>query len=188
MMGAEAAEKTVAVLGDSTFLHSGVTSLISACYNRARVTVLILDNSTTGMTGHQPNPSTGFDIHGERTCQVSLTDLCASCGVDKDHIRVYDPFDMKGLEAGLKEESAYDGVSVIVVRRPCMLLNKKNVKPALIIDTDKCKNCLSCMKLGCPALERAGKGVKINPDLCVGCGHCQSVCPFGAIVEGGSCK
>lgn len=188
MLGDSAAEKTVAVLGDSTFLHSGATSLISACYNRARVTVMILDNSTTGMTGHQPNPSTGFDIHGERTTQISLTQLCEACGVPKEHIRVCDPFDMKALEAAIKEENAFDGVSVIVARRPCMLLDKKSRKSPLSIKADACRNCLSCMKLGCPAIERMEKGVRINPDLCVGCGHCQNVCPFGAIVEGSEAK
>ena len=99
-----------------------------------------------------------------------------------------DPFDMKALEAAIKEENAFDGVSVIVARRPCMLLDKKSRKSPLSIKADACRNCLSCMKLGCPAIERMEKGVRINPDLCVGCGHCQNVCPFGAIVEGSEAK
>src|SRR5699024_4539610 len=123
-----------------------------------------------------------------RTTQISLTQLCEACGVPKEHIRVCDPFDMKALEAAIKEENAFDGVSVIVARRPCMLLDKKSRKSPLSIKADACRNCLSCMKLGCPAIERMEKGVRINPDLCVGCGHCQNVCPFGAIVEGSEAK
>jgi indolepyruvate ferredoxin oxidoreductase alpha subunit len=177
--GREFSKNTVAVLGDSTFIHSGITALVDAVYNRENITVLILDNRITGMTGHQQNPASGKDIHGEPAPAVNLEKLCESCGVE--HVRVVDPFDLKATEKALREETARDGVSVIIARRPCALL-EKTVTPPYVIDG--CKNCGACLKLSCPALERRADRVIINPALCNGCGMCAQVCPFGAIREG----
>ncbi len=181
--GREFSQKTVAVLGDSTFLHSGITSLIDAVYNRESVTVMILDNRITGMTGHQQNPASGKDIHGEPAPAVNLENLCAACGAES--VRVVDPFDLKATERALREETARDGVSVIIARRPCALLMKTVTPPYAI---DGCKNCGACMKLSCPAIERREDRVVINAALCIGCGMCAQVCPFGAIREGGTGK
>jgi len=178
--GKDFAAQTVAVIGDSTFLHSGVTSLINAVYNRTSATIIILDNRITGMTGHQPNPSTGVDIHGKETKQISLEALCTACGVER--VRVVDAFDLAGLENTIREETQAEEVSVIIARRPCALLEKKSGKQPLRIDVEKCKKCMSCMKLGCPAIEREDKNIRINPAQCVGCGLCTQVCKFSAIV------
>lgn len=181
--GKEFAKKTVAVIGDSTFIHSGITGLVSAVYNRSHITVMILDNSTTGMTGHQPNPATGYDIYGQQTAQVSLEKMCEACGCE--HIVTVDAFDMKGLEKALREETQREAVSVIIARRPCALLDKKSKKAPLVSDASKCKNCGACMKLGCPAIEKREKHVFINPALCVGCGLCVQTCKFSAIGKAG---
>ncbi|MEA4927146.1 MAG: indolepyruvate ferredoxin oxidoreductase subunit alpha [Candidatus Limiplasma sp.] len=170
---------TVAVLGDSTFLHSGITPLIDAVYNQEAITVLILDNRITGMTGHQQNPSTGLDIHNKPAPAVDLEKLCLACGVS--HVTVVDPFDLKAMEQALKDETARDAVSVVIARRPCALLEKTTEPPYRI---DNCKNCGACMKLSCPAIERRENRVEINPALCIGCGMCAQVCPFHAIGKG----
>ncbi len=172
--------QTVAVLGDSTFIHSGITSLIDAVYNQTTITVVILDNRITGMTGHQQNPASGKDIHGEPAPMLNLEALCAACGVQ--HVRVVDPFDLAAAEQALCEETAREAVSVIIARRPCALLEKKAYTPFRI---DGCKNCGACMKLSCPALVRSAGGVSIDPSLCIGCGMCAQVCRFAAIHEGG---
>jgi indolepyruvate ferredoxin oxidoreductase alpha subunit len=177
--GREFSKNTVAVLGDSTFIHSGITALVDAVYNRENITVLILDNRITGMTGHQQNPASGKDIHGDPAPAVNREKRCESCGVE--HGRGVDPFDLKATEKALREETARDGVSVIIARRPCALL-EKTVTPPYVIDG--CKNCGACVKLSCPALERRADRVIINPALCNGCGMCAQVCPFGAIREG----
>ncbi|MDD3214843.1 MAG: thiamine pyrophosphate-dependent enzyme, partial [Eubacteriales bacterium] len=181
--GREFSKNTVAVLGDSTFIHSGITSLIDAVYNQEAITVLILDNRITGMTGHQQNPASGKDIHGDPAPAVNLEKLCESCGVK--HVRVVDPFDLKATEKVLREETARDEVSVVIARRPCALLDKQVKSPYTI---DGCKNCGACMKLSCPAIERRENRVEINPALCIGCGMCAQVCPFGAIKEGVQAK
>lgn len=178
--GREFSKNTVAVLGDSTFIHSGITSLIDAVYNQTAITVVILDNRITAMTGHQQNPATGKDIHGEPAPQLSLEKLCEACGVK--HIAVVDPFDLKATEAAVRQAVNTDEVSVVIARRPCALLEKKlTVTPYTI---DGCRNCGACMRLSCPAIERREDHVIINPALCIGCGMCAQVCPFGAIKEG----
>ncbi len=169
---------TVAVIGDSTFIHSGITGLIDAVYNKANVTVIILDNRTTGMTGHQNNPANGKTIKNEDTYMLDLEKLCESVGADS--IKTVDPYDLSEFEKTVKEETARNGVSVIISKRPCVLL-KKQLYKGFNISEDKCKNCKACMKLGCPALTNASTHVKIDTSLCTECGLCQKVCKFGAI-------
>ncbi|MBQ7661257.1 MAG: indolepyruvate ferredoxin oxidoreductase subunit alpha [Clostridia bacterium] len=177
--GSEFNKKLVSVIGDSTFMHSGITALSDIVYNKGANTVIILDNSITGMTGHQDNPTTGKTIRGEATRQVDLIKLCEGLGVE--HITVADPFDVKGFEAVVREEIARDDVSVIIAQRPCALL--KSVKYSGHCEiSDACKKCKACMKLGCPAISVSAKGsVRIDRTQCNGCGLCVGVCPFGAI-------
>ncbi len=178
--GAEFNKKLVSVIGDSTFMHSGITGLADIVYNKGANTIIILDNSITGMTGHQENPTTGKTIRGEATKQVDLIALCRALGVE--HVTVCDPFDVKAFEAVVKEEVARDDVSVIIAQRPCALL--KTVKyDGLCEISDACKKCKICMKLGCPAIsvDKESGAVKIDATQCNGCGLCIGVCPFGAI-------
>lgn len=180
--GRDFAKKTVAVIGDSTFVHSGITGLVDMVYNQGHSTVIIVDNSTTGMTGHQPNPTTGFNVRGEIAPQLDVVKLCEAIGVPS--VRVVDPFNMKELEQTIMEESEKDVPSVIIARRPCALLVKKKTAPCAI-NTDKCRKCGMCMKIGCPAILKAENGqVSIDVSLCNGCGLCKEMCHFGAI-EGG---
>lgn len=177
----ERAGDTVCVIGDSTFMHSGMTGLVNIVYNDSKATVIILDNSITGMTGHQHNPTTGYTIKGDPAAKVDLEALCRSLGVGR--VRVVDPYSISDCETALKEELAADEVSVIISRRPCILL--KNVKKGapLTVVSDKCKSCKMCMKLGCPAISfRDGKAV-IDASLCTGCKVCESLCRFDAIGE-----
>lgn len=176
--GEAQAKKTVAVLGDSTFCHSGMTGLLNMMYNRSVGTVIIADNSITGMTGHQHNPSTGFDIYGNPAPQLNLEKLCESMGIS--HVRVVDPFDVKELEKVLKEETARDELSVVISRRPCALIVKQPGVP-FYCDEGACRNCGLCMKIGCPAIIKTESGVRVDPTQCVGCGMCANVCPFGAL-------
>ena len=177
----EAAGKTVAVIGDSTFMHSGMTGLVNIAYNESNSTVIILDNSITGMTGHQHNPTTGYNIKGDPAAKVDLESLCRALGIER--VRVVDPYDLAACDKALKEELAYEGPSVIISRRPCVLLKSVKTKPSLVIDPDKCRTCKLCMKLGCPAISiKAGKA-KIDETLCVGCGVCEQLCHFDAIGE-----
>ncbi len=176
--GVEQAKKTVAVLGDSTFCHSGMTGLLNMIYNRSVGTVIIADNSITGMTGHQNNPANGLDIHGAPTNQLDLEAVCRGLGVK--HVVVVDPFDLKELDRVIKEETARDEVSVIITRRPCALIVKQPGIP-FCSDAEKCKNCGMCMKIGCPAIRKTETGVCIDDTQCVGCGLCGRVCPFGAM-------
>ena len=176
--GPEFNKKLVSVIGDSTFIHSGITGLIDIVYNQGANTVIILDNSITGMTGHQDNPTTGKTIRGESTRQVDLALLCRAVGVE--HVQVVDPFDVKALEAAVRQETAREEPSVIIAQRPCALL--KRVKyTGLCRVTERCRGCKACMKLGCPALSlRKGK-ICVDANQCNGCGLCVNVCPFGAI-------
>jgi len=176
--GAEFNKKLVSVIGDSTFMHSGITGLIDIVYNKGNNTVIILDNSITGMTGHQDNPTTGFTIRKEPTKQVDLLALCRAVGIE--HVVVADPFDVKTFEKVVKEEVEREEPSVIIAQRPCALL--KTVKYTGHCEvTDKCRNCKLCMKLGCPAITSTENGIHIDVNQCNGCGLCVNVCPFGAI-------
>ena len=178
--GAEFNKKLVSVIGDSTFMHSGITGLVDIVYNKGNNTVIILDNSITGMTGHQDNPTTGYTIRKEETKQVNLVALCKSIGIE--NVVVADPFDVKNFEKVVKEELEREAPSVIVAQRPCALLppmRKKYSGHCHI--TDKCKKCKMCMKLGCPAISVEGGEVKIDRTQCNGCGLCRNVCPFDAI-------
>ncbi|MBQ9956527.1 MAG: indolepyruvate ferredoxin oxidoreductase subunit alpha [Ruminococcus sp.] len=177
--GAESEGKSVAVIGDSTFMHSGMTGLVNIAYNNSNSTVIILDNSITGMTGHQQNPTTGKNLKGDPASAVNLEELCKAIGIKR--VRVVDPYKLAETETAIKEELASDEASVIISRRPCALLKYVQHKPALKVDSDKCKSCKMCMKLGCPAISmKDGKAV-IDHTQCVGCGICQEMCKFGAI-------
>ena len=176
--GKEFNRKLVSVIGDSTFMHSGITGLINIVYNKGASTVIILDNSITGMTGHQENPTTGYTIRGEETKGVNLLTLCKAVGVDS--VRVCDPFNLKEFEKVVKEETEKDEPSVIIAQRPCALLKRVKYTGHCEIN-DKCRKCKLCMKLGCPAISENGGTVKIDMTQCNGCGLCINVCPFGAI-------
>ena len=178
MLGADAAAKTVAVIGDSTFMHSGMTGIVNLVYNKGIATVLVLDNSITGMTGHQQNPTTGLTLQNEPTYPIRIEDFCRGVGVKR--VRVVDPQDMAATEAAIKEEIAVEEPSVIIVRRPCALLKYVKHNPPLHIDPEKCTGCKSCMKIGCPAIRFADKRASIDPTICVGCGLCEQMCKFGA--------
>ena len=178
--GAETEGKSVAVIGDSTFMHSGMTGLVNVAYNATNSTVIILDNSITGMTGHQQNPTTGYNIKGDPAAKVDLEALCKALGINR--VRVVDPYDLKACETALKEELAVAEPSVIISRRPCVLLKSVKALPALKVDPTKCRSCKRCMGLGCPAISmKDGKAV-IDATLCVGCGVCKQLCAFDAIV------
>lgn len=179
--GAESEKKSVAVIGDSTFMHSGMTGLVNVAYNASNTTVIILDNSITGMTGHQQNPTTGKNLKGDPAYAVDLEALCHALGINS--VRVVDPYHMAETEAVIKEELAKEEPSVIISRRPCALLKYVKHKPALKVDTDKCVGCKQCLKVGCPAISmKDGKSV-IDHTQCVGCGICTEMCKLNAIVE-----
>ena len=174
------AKKSVAVIGDSTFIHSGVTGLINIAYNGSNSTVIILDNSITGMTGHQQNPTTGKNLKGDPAAAVNLEELCKAIGIKR--VRVVDPYKLAETEAAIKEELAADEASVIISRRPCALLKYVKHNAPVKVDADKCVGCKMCMKLGCPAISmKDGKAV-IDHTQCVGCGICKEQCKIGAII------
>ncbi len=174
--------KTVAVIGDSTFMHSGVTGLINIAYNESNSTVIILDNSITGMTGHQQNPTTGYNLKGDPCNKINLEELCRAVGIKR--VRVVDPYNLDECDKAVKEETAADEPSVIISRRPCALLKYVKHPGPLTPDTDKCIGCKSCMKIGCPAVSIENKKVKIDNTLCTGCGVCSQLCKFGALDSG----
>lgn len=173
--------KAVAVIGDSTFMHSGITSLVDIAYNRSNSTVIVLDNSITGMTGHQNNPANGKNIYGDPASAVNLEALAHAIGINS--VTVVDPGDLAETERVIKEELAKAEPSLIIARKPCALLKTVKHKPPFHIDADKCKNCKSCMRIGCPALVSGDKCITIDNTLCVGCGLCEQLCKFDAIKE-----
>ncbi len=173
----EAYKKTVAVIGDSTFVHSGITGLIEAVYNKANATIIIVDNSTTGMTGHQNHPATGRTIDNKETFQLNIEELCKVIGAKT--VTVVDPYQLKELERVIKEEVSKEGVSVIIARRPCVLLKKSTYNGYNV--NDNCVNCKACLKLGCPAIISGEKSVSIDKSLCTECNLCVEVCKFSAI-------
>ncbi len=177
--GKEYIKNWVAAIGDSTFLHTGINSLMNMTYNKSTGTVLILDNSTTGMTGHQDHAATGKTLQGDPTYAIDIPALCRAVGV-KNVVEV-NAFDIERLEAVIKEEVARDEVSIIITKTPCVLLSKAK-KPLYIAHEDKCKKCGMCMKPGCPAMtRREDKTVRIDDTMCTGCGLCKDLCKFDAI-------
>lgn len=177
--GAENEKKSVAVIGDSTFMHSGMTGLASIAYNQSNSTVIVLDNSITGMTGHQQNPTTGKNLYGEPAGRVDLEALARAMGIKR--VRVVDPYIISDCEKAVKEELEAPEPSLIISRRPCALLKEVKHKPPLKVDENKCKSCKACMKIGCPAIAMKNGKAKIDVTLCVGCGVCSQMCKFGAI-------
>ena len=180
-LGKEAEKKSVAVIGDSTFMHSGMTGLVNIAYNATNSTVIILDNSITGMTGHQQNPTTGKNLKGDPAAAVNLEELCRAIGIKS--VRVADPYNMAETEKIIKEELEKDEPSVIISRRPCALLKYVKHKAPLHCDHDKCVGCKQCLKIGCPAISIHNKKMTIDHTQCVGCGICTEMCKLGAIVE-----
>ena len=172
---------TVAVIGDSTFMHSGMTGLANIAYNQSNSTVIILDNSITGMTGHQQNPTTGFNLRGDPAGKIDLEALCTAMGFRR--VRVVDPYNLKECDAALKEELAANEPSVIISRRPCALLKYVKHKPPVKADPEKCRGCKACMRIGCPAISMKNGKAVIDNTLCVGCGVCAQLCAFGALCE-----
>ncbi len=180
--GADWEKKSVAVIGDSTFIHSGITGLIDIAYNASNSTVIILDNSITGMTGHQQNPTTGYNIKGDPAVAVNLEALCKAVGINR--VRVVDPFDIVGVETAVKEELAAAEPSVIIARRPCALLKVVKAKPPVTVNSEKCRKCGMCFKMGCPAIKKSAEGRPIiDTTLCTGCGLCTKACKFDALKE-----
>ncbi|MEG2428769.1 MAG: indolepyruvate ferredoxin oxidoreductase subunit alpha [Oscillospiraceae bacterium] len=179
VMGKKGETKTVAVIGDSTFMHSGMTGLANIAYNASNSTVIILDNSITGMTGHQQNPTTGYNIKGDPATKINLENVCKAVGIER--VSVVDPYDLKSCEDVILRELAIDEPSVIISRRPCALLKYVKHSAPLTVDADKCKSCKSCMKIGCPAISIKNKKAVIDKTQCVGCGVCKSLCAFDAI-------
>lgn len=179
--GREAEKKSVAVIGDSTFMHSGITGLVNIAYNSTNSTVIILDNSITGMTGHQQNPTTGMNLKGDPAAAVNLEDLCKACGIKR--VKVVDPYNMAETEAAIKEELEVEEPSVIISRRPCALLKYVKHKPAVNVVEDKCVGCKQCLKIGCPAISIHDGKCVIDRTQCVGCGICKEMCKLNAIVD-----
>ena len=174
-------DHTVAVIGDSTFIHSGITGLVNTAYNESKGTLIILDNSITGMTGHQQNPTTGFNLKGDPCAKIDLETLCRAVGIRR--VRVVDPYDLRQCEAAVREELAAPEASVIISRRPCALLKYVKHKAPLAVDRDRCVGCKACMKIGCPAISMAAGKARIDATQCVGCGVCGQLCRAEALKE-----
>ncbi len=181
-LGEESEGKTVAVIGDSTFMHSGMTGLANIAYNQSNSTVIILDNSITGMTGHQQNPTTGYNIKGDPAGKIDLESLCRAMGFVR--VAVIDPYNLEECDRVIKEELAAKEPSVIISRRPCALLKYVKHQPPIHADGDKCVGCKSCMRLGCPAISMKNNKAVIDNTLCVGCGVCEQLCKFDALQPG----
>ena len=172
--------KVVAVIGDSTFLHSGITGLVNAVYDEGQITVIILDNSTTAMTGHQDHPGTGISAQGKKTRAVDLESLVRGVGVED--VKVVNAFDIKSLRASIRSSVNSSELSVIIVRGACPARVRIPSEPRAI-DIEKCDGCGTCLKIGCLAIQSENGQVFINPVLCVGdtCTLCQQLCPKKAI-------
>ena len=173
------ARKVVGVVGDSTFFHSGITGLLDMVYNKGTSLVVVVDNRTTAMTGHQDHPGTGRTLMGEETREASIADFGKACGVRR--IRVVNPYKIQETVAVLREELEAPEPSLVISQAPCPLREKRPLAPPFQVEAGKCRECHACLKLGCPALEKQEGHVRINPLLCLGCASCQEVCPFGAI-------
>lgn len=178
-MGEAGESNSVGVIGDSTFIHSGMTGITDISYNMSNSTVIILDNSITGMTGHQQNPTTGKNLRGEPTGKVDLEALCKALGFNR--VRVVDPYDLRAVEEAVTEELAAKEPSIIISRRPCVMIKGTVHKPPISVDEDKCVGCKQCMSIGCPAIAVKDKKAHIDPTLCIGCKVCSQMCKFGAI-------
>ncbi len=181
-LGEESEKKTVAVIGDSTFMHSGMTGLANIAYNQSNSTVIILDNSITGMTGHQQNPTTGYNIKGDPAGKIDLESLCRSMGFSR--VAVVDPYQLDECDRVIREELAAKEPSVIISRRPCALLKYVKHNPPLFVKEENCVGCKSCMRLGCPAISMKDKKAVIDGTQCVGCKVCQQLCKFDALQSG----
>ncbi len=175
----ERANKSVAVIGDSTFIHSGVTGLIDIAYNNSNSVTIILDNSITGMTGHQQNPTTGYNIKGEPAAAVSLEKLCEAVGIN--NVFVVDPYDLKDCYDNISKALSLNAPAVVISRRPCALLKTVKHNPPLKVNKDKCKSCKMCMKIGCPAISMKDGKAEIDFTQCLGCNVCSQLCKFDAI-------
>nr|MCR4805484.1 4Fe-4S binding protein [Clostridia bacterium] len=182
-LGKESEGKTVAVIGDSTFMHSGMTGLANIAYNQSNSTVIIVDNSITGMTGHQQNPTTGYNIKGDPAGKIDLESLIKAMGIRR--VRVVDPYDLAACDAAVKEELAAAEPSVIISRRPCALLKYVKHKAPLRVNAEKCIGCKSCMRIGCPAISIKEGKARVDDTLCVGCGICTQLCPMDAFESTG---
>lgn len=180
-LGEDAEKKSVAVIGDSTFMHSGMTGLANIAYNQSNSTVIILDNSITGMTGHQQNPTTGYNIKGEPAGKIDLEALCKAMGIGR--VTVVDPYNLKECNKVLKEELAAEEPSVIISRRPCVLLKSVKPQPPLRINPSKCSGCQSCMRIGCPSISFRNGVCVVDHTTCVGCGVCKQLCGHKAFEE-----
>jgi indolepyruvate ferredoxin oxidoreductase alpha subunit len=178
-LGRVLGKNVVGVIGDSTFVHSGITGLINAAYNKAKGLLIILDNSTTAMTGSQPNPSTGVTIKGEKTKQLRLEDLCKVAGAD--NVDVIDPYNFDELEAIIKKRVNEEALSVLITRFPCQIVERRRYEPPQF-DAEKCKKCYRCLNIDCPALVKSADGtIAINTVYCTGCSLCVATCKFGAL-------
>lgn len=172
----------VAVIGDSTFMHTGINSLMNMAYNKSTATVMILDNSTTGMTGHQDHPATGKTLQGEEVPMIDIATICRAMGIKS--VTEIDAFDIVGLEKLVKEELAKDELSVIITKSPCIMLGQRKVTHKCQSDSDKCKKCGMCLKPGCPAVIKQADGtIHIDDTLCNGCDLCKNLCKFDAITD-----
>lgn len=179
-MGEAGESNSVGVIGDSTFVHSGITGITDIAYNMTNSTIIILDNSITGMTGHQQNPTTGKNLRGEPAGKIDLEALCRALGFNR--VTVVDPYNLAEVDRVLKEELAVKEPSIIISRRPCVMIKGTVHKAPLSVKEDKCVGCKACMQIGCPAVAFHGKKAAIDPTLCIGCEVCTQMCKFGALV------
>lgn len=178
-LGRDAEKRSVGVIGDSTFIHSGMTGITDISYNMSKSTIIILDNSITGMTGHQQNPTTGKNIHGDPAGKVNLEELCHALGFNR--VTVIDPYDLANFEKVLKEELEADEASIIISRRPCVMIKGTKHNPPIQVEESKCVGCKACMKIGCPAISFKNKKAVIDRTICLGCKVCSQLCKFGAL-------